>query len=454
MAFTIFGTFLYLLLASAALGIVLGLVTALCLRRVTFHETSQEVAYIGLMAYLSYLVGEVAGLSGIVALFVSAIIISHYALHNISKQSRTTTVHAFATLSYVSEGIIFIICGMDAVDPVKWRATNVRHLLWMFWIVILLLMASRAAFVGPVAALHNAFSAVRLSLRECVVIWWAGLMRGAVSVALVYTLLGGGGREGDATLITTTLVVVIISILGFGAATKPLLAFLMRDHVEQPSSPLTSGLAVEMAGAAGSKGGGAPPESSALLRWGSRGEPVAEPPVGEAAEPSRTYRPEGEDQSLRKSGSQTSDAGSALPAAWGNLTWGPPEYSPESEVLLHEPAHIARLPGDLEAPPSPLPGSLAQTGRSTALGAAFQLDVAHGAQPSVPGRAGSTWDERGSAHGSAAVPSGTGKKVPQPGHPSPAKASSGPLGMRVNRWWKEFDEGTMQPRFGGPLHQR
>lgn len=40
------------------------------------------------MAYLSYLVGEVAGLSGIVALFVSAIIISHYALHNISKQSR------------------------------------------------------------------------------------------------------------------------------------------------------------------------------------------------------------------------------------------------------------------------------------------------------------------------------------------------------------------------------
>jgi len=58
----------------------------------------------------------------------------------------------------------------------------------MFWIVILRLMASRAAFVGPVAALHHAFSAVRLSLRECVVIWWAGLMRGAVSVALVYTL--------------------------------------------------------------------------------------------------------------------------------------------------------------------------------------------------------------------------------------------------------------------------
>lgn len=87
-AFSIFGTFLYLLLASVALGTLLGLVTALCLRRLSFHGTQHEVSFIGLMAYLSYLLGEVTDLSGIVALFVAAIIISHYALHNISKQSR------------------------------------------------------------------------------------------------------------------------------------------------------------------------------------------------------------------------------------------------------------------------------------------------------------------------------------------------------------------------------
>lgn len=107
------------------------------------------------------------------------------------------------------------------------QTTDVSALLWMFWIIILLLMLSRAAFVAPVAALHNLFSSVKLSVRECVVIWWAGLMRGAVSVALVYTLLPGGS---DATLITTTLTVVIISILGFGAATKPLLALLMKSE--------------------------------------------------------------------------------------------------------------------------------------------------------------------------------------------------------------------------------
>ena len=35
-------------------------------------------------AYLSYLAGDVLGLSGILALFVCAVAISHYALHNIS----------------------------------------------------------------------------------------------------------------------------------------------------------------------------------------------------------------------------------------------------------------------------------------------------------------------------------------------------------------------------------
>ncbi len=82
---------------------------------------AQEVALIGMTAYLSYLVGDVLKLSGILSLFVSAVATSHYALHNISAESRTTTIYSFQTLSYISEGIIFIYCGMDALDPLKWK---------------------------------------------------------------------------------------------------------------------------------------------------------------------------------------------------------------------------------------------------------------------------------------------------------------------------------------------
>lgn len=59
---------------------------------------------------------------------------------------------------------------------------------------------------------------------------WAGLMRGAVSVALVYYYFDPHGTTADrhtSTMITTTLIVVLISIMAFGAATKPLLEQVM-----------------------------------------------------------------------------------------------------------------------------------------------------------------------------------------------------------------------------------
>ena len=44
----------------------------------------------------------------------------------------------------------------------------------MFWILLALLLVSRAAFVVPVTLLHNRFSQHKLSNREMVVIWWVG----------------------------------------------------------------------------------------------------------------------------------------------------------------------------------------------------------------------------------------------------------------------------------------
>ena len=79
----------------------------------------QEVALIGMLGYLSYLCGELLGLSGIVTLFCCAVVISHYALHNISAPARVTLVRSCQTLSYLSEGAIFIYLGMDTLDPLK-----------------------------------------------------------------------------------------------------------------------------------------------------------------------------------------------------------------------------------------------------------------------------------------------------------------------------------------------
>ena len=83
----------------------------------------QAVGVIGMVAYLSYLVGDYIGLSGIVTLFCCSVTMSHYALHNISKAQRAGTMSAFETLSFLSEGAIFVYVGLDALDPMKWKVT-------------------------------------------------------------------------------------------------------------------------------------------------------------------------------------------------------------------------------------------------------------------------------------------------------------------------------------------
>ncbi|KAL4856839.1 Peptidyl-prolyl cis-trans isomerase [Chlorella vulgaris] len=434
--------FLYLLIASACLGMAFGLVTAYCLRAFAFHHVSQEVALIGMTAYLSYLMGDVLGLSGILALFVCAVAISHYALHNISAESRTTTIYAFHTLSYISEGIIFVYCGLDALDPLKWRNTSKAEVAWMFWILLLLLLLSRAAFVIPVTLAHNRYSDQKLSMREMATIWWAGMMRGAVSVALVYYFFDPHGMTDDphlSTVITTTMVVVLISILGFGAATKPLLKWLMGpdDSAAAHCHHQAQGGSLEMGGVGG--GGEHDPlnvheyahlkPSTAYSSVPFSGDPQWNSPQ-EAAPPT------GGSRLAQSTGDEFGPMESAAPL---QTHAGSGYAGGLSEVAIHGSSDG----GTTSWPPAN--GSTGLPGKATWL---------LGRRPSVQLAA----DGRGT---------GAGGQAPAPAPHFPALPVGGLAGRqesagfeyapdskavmaRINRWWKKLDEGYMQPRFGGP----
>jgi NhaP-type Na+/H+ or K+/H+ antiporter len=85
----------------------------------------QELSVITLLSYLSYLLADVTGLSAILSLFVCGVVVSHYALNNISEEGRVATMTGFRTAAYLAEGIIFIYVGMDALDPLKWQVSMV-----------------------------------------------------------------------------------------------------------------------------------------------------------------------------------------------------------------------------------------------------------------------------------------------------------------------------------------
>ncbi|EPS59314.1 sodium/hydrogen exchanger, partial [Genlisea aurea] len=92
-AFKLIGNFLYLFCTSTALGVAAGLLSAYIIKKLYFgrHSTNPEVAFMILIAYLSYMLAELFYLSGILTVFFCGIVMSHYTWHNVTENSRITT---------------------------------------------------------------------------------------------------------------------------------------------------------------------------------------------------------------------------------------------------------------------------------------------------------------------------------------------------------------------------
>ncbi|KAF3457302.1 hypothetical protein FNV43_RR01959 [Rhamnella rubrinervis] len=257
-AWQFIGSFLYLFITSTLLGVFTGLISAYIIKRLYFgrHSTDREVALMMLMAYFSYMLAELFYLSGILTVFFCGIVMSHYTWHNVTESSRVTTKHAFATLSFVAEIFIFLYVGMDALDIEKWRviSNSPGKSIGVSSILLVLVLVGRAAFVFPLSFLSNLTKKTPLeeiNIKQQVTIWWAGLMRGAVSMALAYNQFTRSGHtqlRGNAMMITSTITVVLFSTTVFGLMTKPLIRILLpsSSHMNtatgsmmssEPSSP-------------------------------------------------------------------------------------------------------------------------------------------------------------------------------------------------------------------------
>ncbi|KAL3517490.1 hypothetical protein ACH5RR_020079 [Cinchona calisaya] len=231
------GNFLTLFVTSTLLGIVIGLLCAYLIKKLYLgrHSTDREVALMMLMAYLSYVMSEMFKLSGILTVFFCGIVMSHYTWHNVTQSSRTTTKHAFATLSFVAEIFIFLYVGMDALDIEKWKfaSDSPGKSIAVSAVLFGLVLVGRASFVFPLSFASNfarKSKSDKFDLKQQVTIWWAGLMRGAVSMALAYNQFARSGhtqQPGNAIMITSTITVVLFSTIVFGLMTKPLVKFLL-----------------------------------------------------------------------------------------------------------------------------------------------------------------------------------------------------------------------------------
>ncbi|KAM0910470.1 hypothetical protein ACQ4PT_014140 [Festuca glaucescens] len=175
-----------------------------------------------LFPYFSYMLAEGLGLSGIVSILFTGIVMKRYTFYNLSEDSQRFTARFFHLLSSLAEAFIFIYMGFDiAMERQSWS-----HIGFIFFSIVFILVA-RAANVFSCAYILNLARPPHSQIprQYQVALWYSGL-RGAMAFALalqsVHDLPEGHGE----TIFTATTSIVVLTVLLIGGSTGTMLEAL------------------------------------------------------------------------------------------------------------------------------------------------------------------------------------------------------------------------------------
>ncbi|VEN51886.1 unnamed protein product [Callosobruchus maculatus] len=207
--------FCLMFFASAGIGVVFALISALLLKHVDLRKNpSLEFAMMLVFTYAPYVLAEGIHLSGIMAILFCGIVMSHYTHFNLSTVTQITMQQTLRTLAFIAETCVFAYLGL-ALFSFKHRVEPAL----VVWSIILCLIG-RACNIFPLAFLVNKFREHQITKKMMFIMWFSGL-RGAISYALSLHL--NFSDETRHVIITTTLIIVLVTTLFFGGSTMPLL---------------------------------------------------------------------------------------------------------------------------------------------------------------------------------------------------------------------------------------
>ncbi|KAK9051858.1 hypothetical protein SSX86_028486 [Deinandra increscens subsp. villosa] len=217
--------FLETFVGSMSAGVGVGFTSALLFKYAGLdidNLQNLECCLFVLFPYFSYMLAEGLGLSGIVSILFTGMVMKHYSFSNLSENSQKFVAAFFHLISSLAETFVFIYMGFDiAMEQHSWS-----HVGFIFFSIIFIGLA-RAANVFTCAYLLNL---VRPAQRQIPVkhqkaLWYSGL-RGAMAFALalqsVHELPEGHGQ----TIFTATTAIVVLTVLLIGGSTGTMLEAL------------------------------------------------------------------------------------------------------------------------------------------------------------------------------------------------------------------------------------
>ncbi|KAJ3203903.1 hypothetical protein HDU82_006225, partial [Entophlyctis luteolus] len=237
------GPFITSVFASAAVffgSFLVGIFIALIFAKITKHFKIEEgsvyeVTMLILFAYISYLLADVLGLTGIISIFFCGIAMAHYAAGNLSEEARKASKVTLRLLAFVCETFIFLYLGLGLLsfgskasyDPLMIIFACVAILVSRTHVFVILGIKNLLLKHQAKDALHPEATTSPVPMNQQILIWFSGL-RGAVAFALGVTFLEQDAftEEAKASIFGTTVMVVVLTVLVIGGLTPYMLVWL------------------------------------------------------------------------------------------------------------------------------------------------------------------------------------------------------------------------------------
>ena len=217
------GTFVYASIGGVLLGIAIGHLVSVIVRKVNDEVFSVVITFLAPLA--AYLPAEELGLSGVLATVAAGIWVGRHAPVNLSSGVRLSGVAGWQILLFLVNGAVFILIGLTLPQALSRLGGRPPSELFLLAVAIALTaIVARIVWVFPATYLPRRIRRIRENdpkppIRNVVIVAWAG-MRGVVSLAAALAL-PADFPERD-LVIFLTFAVILATLVGQGL-TLPIL---------------------------------------------------------------------------------------------------------------------------------------------------------------------------------------------------------------------------------------
>ena len=125
---------------------------------------------------------EYFGFSGLISIFIYIIIQTNYTRTILKEESKQSVETLLKTANFLCEGIAFVYLGFNSVKIMS--TTSIASDLIVSLFIMFSICLVRWISIGMPAFLFLCYENIKIEVQDIVLIWYSGLIRGAIAFAL------------------------------------------------------------------------------------------------------------------------------------------------------------------------------------------------------------------------------------------------------------------------------